>query len=122
MFSFGVYNDSTNVLVGALANNGIVVATSKTKTLSFHCFSASAVPAPLPQFIGLDGSPVNGTIGALIVDTDPDHIEPSEIIVRNKGNDLTAGEEGVYTCHMRNEEEETMEVNIGIYAGGFNSE
>ncbi len=48
---------------------------------------------------------------------------PSAIAVHNQGRpDLSAGEEGVYTCRMRDENEETVEANVGIYRTGFNSE
>ncbi len=48
---------------------------------------------------------------------------PSTIAVNNAGRpDLSEQEEGVYTCRMLDENEETVEVNVGIYRNGFISE
>ncbi len=71
------------------------------------------------QFIGLNGQP-SGTGGVLWVGLPG---QPSAIAVNNVGRpDLSAGEEGVYTCRMLDENGDTVEANVGIYMIGFISE
>ncbi len=107
--------DSTNVPTGTLTNNGIVVALL-SGTLYFQCRSGSTVAnASQSQFIGLDGNALS-TGGLDVING------ASRIDVNNTGSALTAGEEGVYTCRMRDESEAMVEVNVGIYRNGFNSE
>ncbi len=121
----GVYvidGDSTNVPAGTLTNNGIIVALS-SGTLYFQCRSGSTVAnASQSQFIGLDGNALStGSNGGLDVQINGDG-HPSRIDVTSTSSALSAGEEGVYTCHMRDESEAMVEVNMGIYKNGFNSE
>ncbi len=121
MFVFE-YTEASSVPTGGLPNNSIVVAlstrTSKL-TFAFQCRSGSRTDVSVRQFIGLDGQP-RGTGGGLVVGFSP---HPSAIAVNNVGlPDLSAGEEGVYTCRMVDENGDTVEANVGIYRNGFNSE
>ncbi len=120
MFVFE-YPEASSVPTGALTNNGIVVAlstrTTDRATFAFQCRSGSGTDNSVRQFIGLDGQP-RSTGGALRVD-----LGLSAIGVSNQDrSDLSAGEEGVYTCRMLDENEDTVEANVGIYRNGFNSE
>ncbi len=121
MFVFE-YPEASSVPTGALPNNGIVVALStrtSSLTFAFQCRSGSKSDRSVRQFIGLDGQP-RYTGGGLRVGF---FHHPSSIAVDNKGRpDLSAGEEGVYTCRMLDENEETVDANVGIYRNGFNSE
>ncbi len=123
MFVFGYPHESSSVPIGGLPNNGIVVALSTRShdgvTFAFNCRSGSRTDNSVRQFIGLDGQP-RGTSGGLEVGFPG---QPSTIIVYNQGRpDLSFDEEGVYTCRMLDENEETVEVNVGIYRNAFNSE
>ncbi len=122
MFVFE-YPEISSVPTGGLRNNGIVVALSTRSadgvTFAFQCRSGSRMDNSVRQFIGLDGHP-RSTGGGLVVSFPG---QPSAIVVNNIGRpDLLAGEEGVYTCHMLDENGDTVEANVGIYRNGFNSE
>ncbi len=113
---------ASSVPTGALPNNGIVVALSsqppgQALTFAFQCRSGSRTDNSFRQLIGLNGEP-RGTGGGLGVS-----LGLSAIGVNNNGRpDLSAGEEGVYTCRMLDENGNTVEANVGIYRNGFNSE
>ncbi len=121
MFVFP-YPEVSSVPTGGLPNNGIVVALStrtSSLTFAFQCRSGSRTDRSDRQFIGLDGQP-HSTGGGLAVSFPP---HPSTIAVHNQGRpDLSAGEEGVYTCRMLDENGDTVDANVGIYRNGFNCE
>ncbi len=116
------YPEASSVPTGGLPNNGIVVALSTrtdhdSLTFAFQCRSGSRTDTSVRQFIGLDGQP-RDTGGGLAVS-----LGTSAIAVNNQYRpDLSAGEEGVYTCRMLDENGATVEANVGIYMNGFNSE
>ena len=129
----GVYvqtgDTANNVPIGTLTDNGIVVALSSgDTTFRFQCRSGTrTIDRQNDQFIGLDGSELahseSGTDhGALRVSTGSVH--PSVLVIRSTSSlpALSAEEEGVYTCRMLDENGDTVEVNVGIYRNGFNSE
>ncbi len=123
MFVFGYPHESSSVPIGGLPNNGIVIALSTRSgdrvTFALNCRSGSRTDNSVRQFIGLNGQP-RGTGGGLVVDFAG---QPSTIVVNNQDrSDLSAGEEGVYTCRMLDENGDTVEANVGIYMNGFNSE
>ncbi len=122
MYVFEYTHEASSVPTGGLPNNGIVVALStrtSSLTFAFQCRSGSRSDNSFRQFIGLDGQ-TRVTGGGLEVGFPP---HPSAIAVNNQGRpDLSEQEEGVYTCRMRDESEETVEANVGIYRNGFNSE
>ncbi len=120
MFVFE-YPEVSSVPTGPLTNNGIVVAlstrTTDRLTFAFQCRSGSGTDKSVRQFIGLDGQP-RGTDGGLGVT-----LGLSALAVNNQGlPDLSAGEEGVYTCRMLDENGDTVDANVGIYRNTFNSE
>ncbi len=116
------YAEASSVPTGALPNNGIVVALStrtSSLTFAFQCCSGSRIDTSVRQFTGLDGQSC-GTDGGLGVSFPG---ETSAIGVNNQGRpDLSAEEEGVYTCRMLDEIGDTVDTNVGIYRNGFNSE
>ncbi len=120
MFVFE-YPEASSVPTGALPNNGIVVALS-TRTadnlmFAFQCRSGSMTDNFVRQFIGLNGQP-RGSGGGLGIG-----LGLSTIYFNNINRpDLSAEEEGVYTCRMLDENGVTVEVNVGIYRNGFDSE
>ncbi len=120
------YPEASSVPTGGLSNNGIVVALSTTPpgetiTFAFQCRSGAVTDSPTDrQFIGLDGQP-RGTSGTLRIGMTSS--QPSVVLVDNREeSDLSAEEEGVYTCRMLDENGDTVEANVGIYRNGFNSE
>ncbi len=122
MFVFTYDHEASSVPTDVLPNNGIIVALStrtSSLTFAFQCRSGSRTDTSVRQFIGLDGQPP-GSGGGLRFGF-PGH--PSAIAVNNQGRpDLSAGEEGVYTCRMLDENGDTVYTNVGIYRNGFNSE
>ncbi len=119
------YPEASSVLTGGLPNNGIVVALSSQPpgeplTFAFQCRSGSRTDTSVRHFIGLDGQSrvTGGGLGVSFLGG-----QPSAIAVNNlQRPDLSAGEEGVYTCRMLDENGDTVDANIGIYRNGFNSE
>ncbi len=115
-------HEVSSVPTGGLPNNGIVVALSTrhaSLTFFFECRSGSLTDNSVRHFIGLDGQ-TRGTGGGLVAGFSDD---PSAIFVNNIGRpDLSAEEEGVYTCRMLDENGTTVDANVGIYRNGFNSE
>ena len=119
---------ANNVPIGTLTDNGIVVALSSgDRRFQFQCRSGSrTIDTDNVQFIGVDGDIPHSTdgtdTGGLTVLTGTLH--PSVLLIRNPSSlpELSAGEEGVYTCRMLDENGDTVEVNVGIYRNGFNSE
>ncbi len=123
MFVFE-YPEASSVPTGGLPNNGIVVALSSQPpgeplTFAFQCRSGSRTDRSVRQLIGLDGQPRSSGGGLWVYF----HGQPSAIAVNNQERpDLSAGEEGVYTCRMVDENGDTAEANVGMYRNGFNSE
>ncbi len=123
MYVFTYDHAASSIPTGALPNNSIIVPlstrTGEGLTFAFQCRSGSRTDRSVRQFMGLDGQP-RGTGGGLGVSFPG---QPSAIAVNNFGRpDLSAGEEGVYTCRMLDENGDTVEANVGIYRNGFNSE
>ncbi len=123
MFVFEYTHESSTVPTGGLPNNGIIVALSTRSAdgvkFAFNCRSGSRTDTSVRHFIGLNGQP-RGTSGGLAVSFTG---QPSVVAVHNQGRpDLSAGEEGVYTCRMLDENGDTVDANVGIYRNGFNSE
>ena len=70
------------------------------------------------MLIGPDGTTV--TTGDVFTISHP---RPGELRVQNtlSQNILTAGDQGVYTCHIPLQSGEMNTINIGIYPSGFYS-
>ena len=115
-----------SVPTGALPNNGIVIALAATSgnRISFQCRSGST-GTDVGDIIGLDGNalPIDSsgvTTGGLNVR----RASPASVFVLNRQSEpaLTAAEAGVYTCRIPDESGTIVDVNIGVYETGFNSE
>ena len=118
-----------SVSTGVLPNNGIGIAQDVTSgnRISFLCRSGSTGTS-VGDIIGLDGNalPIDSsgagvTTGGLNVRRG----NPATVFVRNRAANepaLTAAEVGVYTCRIPDESGTIVDVNIGVYANGFNSE
>ena len=69
--------------------------------------------------IGLDGT--NVTIGGAFEITHP---QAGELRVKSrpmKQSNLTASDQGVYTCRIPLQSGEMRDINVGIYSSGFSS-
>ena len=117
-----------SVPVGVLPNNGIVIAQDVTSRnrLSFQCRSGST-ETDVGDIIGLDGNtlPIASFSGGVTTGgLNVRRASPATVFVRNRvANEpaLTADEAGVYTCRIPDESGAMVDVNIGVYANGFNS-
>ena len=101
---------------------------------NFQCHSGSTdSTVSQSKFIGLHGTPLpaSTTVGAdgvvtggLRVSVNPFEGHPSMIRVRDDGTGNTFPEEGVYTCRtpFQTWSNETVDINVGVYRNGFNSE
>ena len=113
---------SNGVPKGSFPNNSLVSlnAMDAKFRLKLLCRSDS-MREDVGKLIGLDGNPiVTHSVSFLNVS----HPQPGELRVLNEpsSTDLTASEQGVYTCCIPLQSGDTREVNIGIYPSGFTSE
>ena len=116
-----------SVPTGVLPNNGIVIAqaaTSETRTF-FQCRSGSLVTG-VGQLVDLDGNTFNigGQSSGVFSVEKTGSGQPGSVQFRNRINhqpDLTAADEGVYSCRIPDESGAVVDVNIGVYRNGFNS-
>ena len=107
------------VPTGVLPNNGIVIAQSSGNFL-IQCRSGSTM-TDVGQFVDLSGNTFNigQTFGAFRVGTIG--TEPGTVTLRNNGAPTNA-DNGVYSCRIPDESGAMVDVNIGVYRNGFNSE
>ena len=109
-----------SIQIGALPNNSLIISNDAAETVRFHfvCRSSSS-SSNVGELLGLDGSAVStGSFFAIL------NVQVGTVDVQNNNGHtaVTAMEQGVYTCHIPDEAGETVDVNIGIYPNGFNSE
>ena len=115
-----------SVPTGVLPNNGIVIAVAATSgnQLLFQCRSGST-NSGVGDIIGLDGVAHPFDLEGAGVTFNIRQQSPATVSVRNRvaiEDDLTADDNGVYTCRIPDESGTIVDVNIGVYATGFNSE
>ena len=114
-----------SVPTGALPNNGIVIALAATSgnRNSFQCRSGSN--SGVGDIIGLDEAALPFDLEGAGVTFNVRRSSPATVSVRNRvanEDDITPDDEGVYTCRIPDESGAIVDVNIGVYANGFNSE
>ena len=105
------------VPIDTLPNNGLVRA-DNGNDVSLRCASGTLSPRAedSQEIIGLEDTDITSVSSdSFIVDQDSGFIR---IITSN----LRSDEQGVYTCRILDEENNLVEVNVGIYSNGFNSE
>ena len=110
-----------SVPTGVLPNNGIVIAQS-SGTITFQCRSGS-LDTGVGQLVDLDGNTFNigQNNGVFSVASIGNPVQPGSIRIRTVTS-LTAADVGVYSCHIPDETGNDVDVNIGVYRNGFNSE
>ena len=120
-----IADGTTNVV---FPNNGIVIArNSGGDRFNFQCRSGST-GTDVGDIIGLDGNalPIDSTgAGVTTGGLNVRRASPATVLVRNRAGTepaLTAAEAGVYTCRIPDESGTMVDVNIGVYQNGFNSE
>ena len=107
---------------GTLPNNGIVISLHRAKLVYYpflrFCCRSDSMMSDVGMLIGPDGTTV--TTGDVF---DIAHPQPGKLTVVNKPllNELTASNQGVYTCRIPLQSGELSDVNVGIYPRGFNS-
>ena len=69
--------------------------------------------------IGLDGT--NVTTGGVFEITNPQVGELRVESISMKQSNLTASDQGVYTCRIPLQNGEMTDINVGIYPSGFSS-
>ena len=114
-----IADGTTNVV---FPNNGIVIArNSGGDRFIFQCRSGST-GTDIGDIIGLNGNALSidssgVTTGGLNVRRE----SPATVFVRNPASE-PAVDNGVYTCRIPDETGNDVDVNIGVYQNGFNSE
>ena len=117
-----------SVPTGVLPNNGIVIARDVTSgsRIQLQCRSGSMMTG-VGQLVDLDGDTftIGTSAGVFIVQqTGGGSGHPGSVQFRNRvvAETLTAADEGVYTCRIPDVTGIEVDVNIGVYQNGFNSE
>ena len=110
--------------VHTLPNNSFLIASSSRDRFKFSCRS-NATMTNLGYFIGLRGNRFSGNQYFKV--TISNNIQPSEVLVSNSdGADeqlpITARQQGVYSCRIPDDNGVEIDINIGVYPSGFNSE
>ena len=121
-----VNNGDDSVPVDGLPNNGIVIAQDVTSgnRIRVQCRSGST-DFEVGQFVDRNGMShdIPGNTG--VFDLQRSGTQQGTLQFLNRaGNDpvLTAADDnGVYTCRIPDESGAMVDVNIGVYANGFNS-
>ena len=72
------------------------------------------------ELIGLDRSPITSSSFFDISNSNRGEVDVNNRV--DSQDDLTANEQGVYTCRIPLESGEMREINIGIYPFGFTCE
>ena len=75
------------------------------------------------QLVDLDGNTFNigMSVGVFIVQQTGGGSGSVQFRNRQADPDLTAADEGVYTCRIPDDTGSDVDVNIGVYRNGFNS-
>ena len=96
--------------------------TTSENTLKLRCHSGSILQ-DVGEFIGLDGIAITPlSSDAFNVSVSPNN-NPSQVSIDTES--LTSADQGIYTCHIpdeRNNVNNSVNINVGIYLSGFNSE
>ena len=105
---------------GSVSNNGLVSLDPMDLIfrLRFFCRSDS-IMEDVGRFIGLDESHIVHSSFFEISNPQPGEISVVNFVANS--TNLTASEQGVYTCCIPLQSGETTEINIGIYPSGFAS-
>ena len=113
-----------SVPTGVLSNNGLVIATNWYYHFNFQCRSGSTGTG-VGQLVDLDGNTFDigqnmGVFSVLSIGNQPGSLR----FLNRDGTHpaLTAADEGVYSCRIPDETGNVVDVNIGVYRNGFNSE
>ena len=116
-----------SVPTGVLPNNSIVIARNSGTRISFQCRSGSTITG-VGQLVCLDGNTFNVGDDAgvfSVAQLGGGSGQPGSVLFRNHANNepaLTTTDEGVYSCRIPDETGNEVDVNIGVYHNGFNSE
>ena len=116
-----------SVPTGVLPNNGIVIAKDITSAdrIRVQCRSGSTMTG-VGQLVDLDGDTFNIGVSAGVFNVEQlGGGQPGSLQFINRVNNedaLTAADEGVYSCRIPDESGSNVDVNIGVYRNGFNSE
>ena len=118
-----------SVPTGVLPNNGIVIAKDETSGdhIAIQCRSGSTMTG-VGQLVDLDGNTFNIGMSAgvfSVAQLGGDSGQPGSVRFQNRVNNedvLTSDKEGVYSCRIPDETGSNVDVNIGVYRNGFDSE
>ena len=100
----------------SIVNNGIIVACDACGdiTLEFYCISNST-QSDVGQITGKDGTILtNNNVWHL--DSPSFYCGAYRVQARNA---LTADQQGIYTCTIPDSNNNTFEINVGLYPQGF---
>ena len=116
----GIYvlSADQSVPTGALPNNSLVIARQNPVQVRFLCRS-SATSSDAGSLIGLDENEVasDGDSPFIINTTQAGTVD---VYTETVSQDVEST--GVFTCRILLEGGETVDINIGLYPNGFNSE
>ena len=109
------------VPTGVLPNNGVVITRDVTSgdLIRVQCRSGSTMTG-VGQLVDLDGNTFNIGQTSSVFNVEQPKGGLGSVQFRRAEN-LTAADEGVYSCRIPDETGSDVDVNIGVYQNGFNS-
>ena len=115
-----------SVPTGVLPNNGIGIIRDVSTGLRIYwqCRSGSTMTG-VGQLVDLDGNTFNIGEDSRVFRVENTRGEPGTVSFQNVIDiepALGADDEGVYSCRIPDESGAMVDVNIGVYQNGFNSE
>ena len=104
--------------MGSLSNNGVIISSNTDPQYHFRFFCRSdSLKGNVGTLIGPNGC--NVTTNGVFNITNP---QPGELLVESRPvnqSNLTASDQGVYTCRIPLQSGVIKNINIGIYPSGF---
>ena len=115
-----VFRGNSTGDLGSLSNNEIIIASNTDPQYRFRFVCRSdSMKENVGTLIGPDGT--NVTTGGAFRITHP---QAGELFVESRPmneSNLTASDQGVYTCRIPLQNGTIKDINIGIYPSGFSS-
>jgi len=131
----GIYASTTWLSYSSLSlhNNSIITTytgyishRSSYTRMGFYCCSNSSISGSTGTFIGLNGNSYSGKFSFQRYGSSSSYAGCMYIYLykgyRSSQNYLSSSEEGIYTCRMPASTGRNIDVSVGIYRNGYNSE
>ena len=134
----GIYVTNSQLLYSSssLPNNSIITSYthylsryyyrySSYRRMGFYCCSNSTTSGSTGSFIGRNGNTYSGRFSVQHYSSSHSYAGCMYIYLDGSyysQNYLSSSEEGIYTCHMPDSVGRNIDISVGIYRHGYNSE